>query len=187
MSGEGRPDGREQAVGCLTIVFIAFAIFAFARGCTDNSSDSGFAYPRSVLDHQVSVSNGNTELAITLKLKGRDAGYEDLDFALIEMENILKHEQRQSSGEDSIVFHIVGDTGGGYDDYGKPRQTHLIPVFDIRYTMEDIKRISWEHLPSPSRLLNIGLVSGISDAGTSVAQSYCQKEREWTQVFCENF
>lgn len=173
--------------GCLTLIFIAVVVFAFVRGCGGSSSDSGFTYPTAVLEHHMSVVDGRNELNITLKLQERSDGGFFLSEAPFDMEKILKHEQQQSSGEDDLVFHVVGDIGGGYNNYGNPIPSNVVLLFDMRYTKFDIMQINWEHRPSPGGLLNIGTVSNISGYGASAGQSYCQEAREWSQVFCENF
>jgi hypothetical protein len=106
---------------------------------------------------------------------------------LLDMKKIMIHELQGGGQKQSIVFHIVGDSGGGYDDYGNPRPTHLIGVFDLKYSMDDLQKVNWENLPSENRLLNFSQVSNVTEAGTSVAQSYCKEEREYAQIFCENF
>ena len=107
-----------------------------------------FKYPSHALDHKISVIAGNAVLSVTLKLRGWDAGEGDMYAAIVDMESIMKHELREGSGEQSITFHIVGDAGGGYDDYGHARPTHLIDAFDIQYSMDNLKQIDWDHLPS---------------------------------------
>jgi hypothetical protein len=102
------------------------------------------------------------------------------------MEKIIKHELRESGSEQSIVFHIVGDAGGGNDDYGRARPTNIIKAFDIQYSMDDMKKINWENL-GDVRLENLGHVSEIQPAGATVAQRYCAKHREYSQIFCDNF
>jgi hypothetical protein len=179
----------------LLLVFVSFliitAIFFFSgtpdSGTPDSSSRDEFTYPRNVLDHKILANGTNTELDLTVKLQGWDAGAGDMYAAIVDMENVMKHELQQSSGEQGIVFHIVGDTGGGYDDYGRARPTRLINVFDIQYSMDNLKQIDWSHLPSEMRLLNLGLVSGVTPAGADVGKAYCEKDGEYSQVFCANF
>jgi hypothetical protein len=186
MNSQTRPNDGAFG-GCLVLFLIGFAVFAFVRGCSSDSNGPGFTYPDNVMDHHFSVVDGRNELNITLKLrKGSDDDF-FLSLAPSDMEEIMKHEQQQSSGEDDLVFHIVGDIGGGYNDYGNPRPSNVALLFDIKYTKFDIKQINWEHRPSPGGLLNIGVVSNISGYGVSVGQGYCQEAREWSQVFCENF
>jgi hypothetical protein len=120
MSGGGRLDGRDQAVGgCLTIVFIAFAVFALAHGCSRDSSGSGFTYPSDVLDHKISVVDGGSELDVTLEIPEPDhTSPGEVWVAGLDILHIVKHEVQVNGTESAIVFHLVENTGGGYDQYG---------------------------------------------------------------------
>jgi hypothetical protein len=184
---QGKPTPAGVALGSL---FVSFVIVALIYACSGPSSSSGpseFTYPDNIMDHHMSAVDGRNELNITLKLQERSDGGFFLSEAPFDMEKILKHEQQQSSGEDDLVFHVVGDIGGGYNNYGNPIPSNVVLLFDMRYTKFDIMQINWEHRPSPGGLLNIGTVSNISGYGASAGQSYCQEAREWSQVFCENF
>src|SRR5208337_2887314 len=136
--------GLKEFGKILVIVFVIFIFLDYVKGCGDRSE---YTYPRNVLGHKTSVIGGNTELDVTVKLRGWDAGSGDMYAALLDMESVMKHEIKENSGEQSIVFHIVGDTGGGRDDYGHVRPSNLINVFDIQYSMDDLRQIDWEHLP----------------------------------------
>jgi hypothetical protein len=185
----GNPIDNRVGAGILLIVIsglIILMIYA-CSGTTESTGHNEFTYPKGVLDHKIVVIGNNSELDVTVKLRGWDAGATDLYTAIVDMESVMKHELQESNGEQSIVFHIVGDAGGGRDDYGHVRPTDLINVFDIQYSMDDLRQIDWEHLPGENRLLNIGRVSGVTEAGVSVARSYCQEGREFTQIFCANF
>jgi len=167
---------------------IAIAIFILiVYVCADSNGCSEFKYPASVLDHKIVVTGSNSELDVTLKLRGGDAGAVDLYGAIVDMESVMKHELKENGGEQGIVFHVVGDAGGGYDDYGHESPTHLIKAFDIQYSMENLRQIDWDHLPSENRLLNLGQISEITPAGVAVAQGYCKEAREYAQVFCGGF
>ncbi len=179
--------GLSVVVRLAILIVISVFIYAWIDSCAESHGLVKFTYPASALDHKTSVIDGNTVLNVTLKLRGSDAGEDDVYAAIVDMESIMKHELREGGGEQSIAFHIVGDAGGGYDDYGHPRPTHLINAFDIQYSMDDVRQIDWDHLPSENRLLNLGQVSGITPAGAGVAKEYCEKAREYAQVFCERF
>ena len=178
--------GLRAIMGLAILTLISIFLIALIYSCAQSHGLVEFTYPRSVLDHKTSVIDGNTELDVTIKLRGWDAGAGDVYSATQDMEEIMKHELKEGGAEQNTVFHIVGDAGGGYDNYGNPRPTHLIGAFDIRYSMEDIRQINWDHI-SEFRLLNLGIVSGITPAGVGVAKEYCEKNREYSQVFCEGF
>jgi hypothetical protein len=157
-------------------------------GCAGYFFEPGqFQWPAGVVDHHLATANGSSVLDIILKLRKNSGDDFFLSLAPADIEKIMKHEQQQPSGEGILVFHIVGDIGGGYNDYGNPIPSNVVSLFDITYTKEDVMQINWEHQTSPGGLLNIGVVSNISAYGTPVGQSYCQEAREWSQVFCENF
>lgn len=168
----------------LAVSFIALTVCAYISA--DLNGCFKFRYPTSVLNHNTSIVGGNTELDVTLKLRGWDAGDTDMYSAILDMESIMKHEIKEGSPGQNIVFHIVGDAGGGKDDYGNPKPSRIIGAFDIQYSMEDIKKIDWDHI-SQFRLLNLGIVSGITPAGADVAKGYCEKNREYSQSFCARF
>jgi hypothetical protein len=178
--------GLNMIIGLAILVLLSVFLFAIVYSCADTHGLVEFSYPKSVLEHKTAFIDGKTELDVTIKLMGWDAGAGDMFSDAQDMERIMKHESKEGGQEQSIVFHIVGDAGGGMDDYGNTRPEHIIEAFDIRYTMEDIKKINWDNI-NELRLLNLGTVSGITPAGASVAKKYCDKNQEYSNVFCANF
>jgi hypothetical protein len=181
-------EALKKIFGAIFLAGLSILVIIFVYACVASDLErNSEAYPKDVLDHHMSVVDGRKELNITLELRKGSGDDFFLSLAPDDMKEILKHEQQQNSGEDDLVFHVVGDIGGGYNDYGNPRPSNVVLLFDTKYTKFDIMQINWEHHPGPGSLLNIGVVSNISEYGASVGRSYCQEAREWTQVFCENF
>ena len=179
----------------LIVVFTAIALFAFMKACSSDTSmpsnpaTSGvgsFTYPPSVLSHNISTADGNSELNATLKLQGWDGGEADMINITSDMRSIMEHELKEGGQEQSIDFHIEGDAGGGNDDYGRPIPSRLIGVFNIDFSMADIRQINWDHVYN-FKLLNLAHVSAITAAGAEVGKKYCEKNREYSQAFCDNF
>jgi hypothetical protein len=175
--------GLRAIMGLAALTVLSTVLFAIIYGCAESSGLVEFEYPSGVLDHKISIIDGNTELDVTLKLNGWDAGENDIYSAILDMQSIMRHELKEGGSEQSILFRIVGVAAT--DDYGR-ETTDLIGVFDIQYSMKDIKQINWDN-PGEIRLLNLGHVSGITPAGITVAQRYCEKEREHSQAFCDSF
>ncbi|MGP8174190.1 MAG: hypothetical protein ACLP7O_06535 [Terracidiphilus sp.] len=152
---------------------------------------SEFKYPTSVLDHKTLAVDGNTEFDVTLKLREFNGSVPGSVFAASsEMLGIIKHELEEHSTEQGIVFHIVEDTGGGYDIYGRKQPTHLTDAFDIRYSMEDLKLINWNTVSNNGRwLMDLGSVSHMTGAGDDAIRKYCEDDgfKRYAQVFCANY
>jgi hypothetical protein len=123
---------------------------------------------------------------VTLKSQGWDAGEADIINITSDMRSIMEHELKEGGQEQSIAFHLVGDAGGGNDDYGRPVPSRFIGVFDIGFSMADIRQINWDHAYN-FKLLNLARVSAITPAGAEVGKKYCEKNREYSNAFCDNF
>jgi hypothetical protein len=186
LSGKANPGLKSSARRTPTLVIGALAVAACIYGCSSLlSGPTEFKFPKEVLSQQSSQANGSTQLDVTLKLQGWDAGETDLYHAIINMQEVMKHESH-GGREQIIIFHLVGATGGARDDYGNPQPSRIIAAFNLRYSMEDINQIDWDHV-SEFRILNLGQVSGITLAGAAVAEEYCKKDKEYSNVFCSNF
>jgi hypothetical protein len=172
--------------GCFICVLSFISIIIIIVFINSIFSDSGESkYPASVLDHKISVINGITELDVKMKIPGLDAGAMDMYSIANDMEKIAKYEINQSGSEQNIVFTIAGKVGGGYDDYGRPESTDIINGLDIQYSMVDLKKIEWGHITVYS-FLNLGHLTIISPGGAKFVQRYCEKNRQYSQVFCDS-
>lgn len=151
---------------------------------------SEFKFPSNVLEHKTIVVDGNTEFDVTLKLREFNGSAPGSVFdASSEIIEIVKHKLGEHSTEQSIVFHIVEDTGGGYDIYGRKQAKFLTDAFDIKYSMEDLKLINWDTVSNNGRwLLDLGTVSHMTGAGDDAIRKYCEDDgfKKYAQVFCAN-
>ena len=165
----------------ITLLVVGVLAVACIYGCSSLFfGPSEFKLPPSVLNQKTSVADGNPELYMTMKLRGIDGGVSDMSLSAQDMQEIVKHELKQNGSERSIVFDLVAD---GHDVYGQASQ---VQVFDIQYSMDDLRRINWANVTS-NGLLNLGHVSKKSPQGADVAKLYCEKAREYAEVFCEDF
>ncbi len=168
------------------MILISVFIYALIDSYAESHGWVEYKYPTSVLEHKISVIDGKTELDVKMKLPGADSGERDMYYIAGHMMNVAKHEIKQSGSEQSIVFTIAGEAGGGYDDYGHPRPSDLINGFDIQYSMDNLEKIDWDHIDVYS-FLNLGHLTIICPAGAKVVERYCEKDRQYSQVFCANF
>jgi len=178
--------GLSGIVRLAFLAVISVFVFALIHSCGESSGVGSFTYPPSVLSHNISTVDGNSELNVTLKSQGWDAGEADIINITSDMRSIMEHELKEGGQEQSIAFHLVGDAGGGRDDYGRPIPSRLIGVFDIDFSMADIREINWDHVYN-FKLLNLARVSAITPAGAEVGKKYCEKNREYSNAFCDNF
>jgi len=108
------------------------------------------------------------------------------------MKEIVKHEVKEGSQEQSILFRIVGvvHTVGGYDKYGNstPGVTTTFNAFNIRYSMDDMRKVNWDNMPGDG-LLNLGAVTRFGSYGDITLRSYCENQvaQTYSQDFCANF
>jgi len=110
--------GLSGIVRLAFLAVISVFVFALIHSCGESSGVGSFTYPPSVLSHNISTVDGNSELNVTLKLQGWDAGEADIINITSDMRSIMEHE-------------LKGDAGGGNDDYGRPVPSRFIGVFDI--------------------------------------------------------
>jgi hypothetical protein len=173
--------GPRRIVGVVAKVVLAALIIWGIYGCSSYFLGGGeFTFPFSVLGHKTSVIDGRAEFEVTMKLRGIDSGDTDMNLAAQDMDGIIKHVLKENGSEQGIIFHIVAD---GQDIYGHATQ---IQVFDIQYSMDDLKLVNWDNVTS-NGLLNLSRLSAMSPAGADVGRLYCEKERDYAQVFCERF
>jgi hypothetical protein len=181
LTGGARSSQIELFPTVMTLLAVGVLAVACIYGCSSFFfGPSEFRVPTSVLDEKTSAADGNPKLYITMKLRGIDGGVSDMSLSGQDMQEIVKHELKKNGSERSIVFHLVAD---GHDVYGQASQ---IQVFDIQYSMDDLRRINWANVTS-NGLLNLGHVSEMSPQGADVAKFYCEKAREYAEVFCEDF
>jgi hypothetical protein len=145
-----------------------------------------YTYPPSVVNYRSTVIDGHPVFEATLRLNGWDAGDTDLSAISADMQDLIKHELDAGITDQSMLFHISGNVGGGYDDYGHPRPTALVGAFDLTYSMDDLKRIDWDHTTEYS-LFNLAHVSNINSSGDKVGKKYCEANHEAARVFCDSF
>jgi hypothetical protein len=187
LTGEKSPVLKEFFITfAVVLAFILVCSFFLAKGC-----DGRYNYPSNVLDHKTAVVDGNTEFDVILKLRefngSAPGSVVDASSEIIE---IVKHELEEHRTEQKIVFHIVEDTGGGYDVYGRVQPTHLTDAFDISYSMEDLKLINWDTVLGNGRwLLDLGSVSHITGTGDDAIRKYCEDDgfKKYAQIFCANY
>ena len=188
LTGSWKPIQEGFARRAPIFVVVTALIVACVYGCASFSGCFEFKYPASVIDHKTSVVNGSTELDVTIKLEMWSAG--SLRSTADEMAEIVKHELKEGNQEGSILFRVVGDvhSGGGNDKYGNPTPefTTTFNAFDIRYSMDDMRKVNWDNL-SGMELLNLGSVKRFGSYGDGVAQSYCEMVRDYSREFCANF
>lgn len=147
------------------------------------------AYPNSVLGYERSPINGDEMLVFAMKLQGSGDGSADMLSVTSDMKTILQRELKAGISDQYVDFHILGKSASGLpremnlgNDYG---HSELFNAFDIWYTTDDVKKIDFDHLSS-STLLNLGHVDWVYPLGTDISNSYCQKNREYADVFCAN-
>ena len=177
---------RARGLGPYRLTMILLFILAICFYIWSKISAAALIFPSSVASHSTAIVNGKPELEVTLKLKDKGAGMNDLDSTIGDMKTVLKDEDRRAFGEESVNFHIVRVAGGGYDDYGNSIPTRTIPAFDIRYSANIIRRINWEHMDE-LKLINLGTVSQIFQTGTSIARDFCTSYRDSARAFCAKF
>lgn len=176
--------------GCLIVLFIAFSIFAFIRGCTSDSGGSGSIYPVSVLGHERSYVDGDEMDVFAVALYGDEA--EDMSNSALDMKAVLVHELGTGATDEYIDFHIMGDakragivepqeleTGNNYG------HANLSDAFDIWFKMDELKTVETDRI-SPAHLLELGHVYMVYALGTDVAEKYCDKNQESSRAFCDN-
>ena len=172
-------------------VGVVFLFAACVYGCVSLLSGAGeFKYPATVLNHESTDVDGSPEFDVTLKLREFDGSAPGSVFdGSSEILRIVKHELEEHGAEQSIVFHIVEDTGGGFDIYGRKQPAYLTDAFDIKYSMEDLKLINWDTVSNNGRwLLDLGSVSHVTGAGGDAIRKYCEDDgfKKYAQVFCAN-
>lgn len=177
---------RESSAYLLAIAVIAIGFFVGIKACS-----GGFTLPPDVIDHRMSVVDGTSELDVTLEIpepggtspgEVSEAGYDILQ--------IVKHEGQANGTETAIVFHLIENTGGGYDQYGRERPRQIADAFDIRYSMDDVRKINWDTVGSnPRWLLDLGSVSNVTGVGAEAIKKFCEDEGfgRWAQVFCADY
>ena len=192
LTGSSKSSQIGPIQGVITLLVVAAVLGACIYGCASLfSGPSEFKYPTSVMNHKIIVVDGNTEYDVTLKLREFDRPAPgSVLYASTDIIDIVKHELEEHGTEQSIVFHIVEDTGGGFDIYGRKNPAYLTDAFDIEYSMEDLKLINWDSVLHNGRwLLDLGSVSHITGAGNDAIRKYCVDEgfKKYAQVFCANY
>jgi hypothetical protein len=145
-----------------------------------------YDYPVTFVSHQSNQIAGKPVYEAQVKLNGWDAGDTDLSALAPDIQDVVKHELGDGISDQSMLFHIVGDAGGGYDDYGHARPTALVGAFDLEYSMDDLKRIDWDHTTEFS-FFNLAHVTNVNSAGEKVGKAYCEKNRDSAHAFCDAF
>lgn len=185
LTGSSKSSQIGPIQGVITLLVMAALLIVCIYGCESFfSGPSEYKYPSCVLEHKISVINGKTEYDVKMKLPGVDSGGIDMVYIAGQMKNVAEHEIKQSGSEQSMVFTIAGETIGGYDDYGRAEPSEIINVFDVQYSMDDLKKIDWDHITDYS-FLNLGHLTIICPAGAKVVERYCEKHREYSQAFCD--
>jgi hypothetical protein len=183
--------GLRAIMGLAALTVLSIVLFAIIHGCAESVGLVEFEYPSGVLDHKTIVVGGNTEFDVTLKLREYNGSAPGSVFAASsEIIKIAKHELEEHSTEQKIVFHIVEDTGGEYDIYGRKQPTYLTDAFDITYSMQDLKLIDWNTVSGNGRwLLDLGTVSNVTGAGHDAIREYCEDDgfKKYAQTFCTDY
>jgi hypothetical protein len=84
--------GLSGIVRLAFLAVISVFVFALIHSCGESSGVGSFTYPPSVLSHNISTVDGNSELNVTLKLQGWDAGEADIINITSDMRSIMEHE-----------------------------------------------------------------------------------------------
>lgn len=190
LTGKSVPSSAGPSKPIIIPIIFGVCFFLWLKACVGGTT-SGFTFPSTAIDHKATVVNGNSEFDVTLKLREPNGSAPGNVFlASSEIIEIVKHELEEHSTEKSIAFHIVEDTGGGYDIYGRKQSINLTNAFDITYSMEDLMLINWDTVSGNGRwLLDLGTVSNVTGAGDDAIRKYCEDDgfKKYAQIFCANY
>ncbi len=179
-------------MGLGLLVVLSIFLVALIHGCAEDHGLVEFQYPSEVIDHKISIIDGNAQFEVTMKLTEFYGNVPSVDTTSSHIAMIVKHELDAHNTAQTVVFHIVEDTGGVgvYDAYGRPKPTHLVDAFDIEYSMKDLELIDWETVGLNGRwLLDLGTVSNVTYAGDEAIRKYCvdDGQKKYAQVFCADY
>lgn len=171
---------KPNAIALLAVTgLIVFGLYTCTRSA-DNT----------IVDRRISQANGSNELQITIKLG--TWGAESVRQSADQMADIAKRELSSGTQVEGILFRVVGEVqqGGDLDAYGNPtpKTTTTFNAFDVRYSMDDLKKVNWDNM-SGTRLLNLGKVQRYGSWGDSAARSFCANAGGQIDSanFCSNF